>query len=329
MSSDIPRGVGRRQFIAIGVGAFVVGALPLAARRNERLVRRTMPVMGTLAELAVLDADPRHAHVAMDAAMRELRWVEQTMSRFRPASDIGRANLGAMRDGVLVAPETAFVVGEALAWAEASEGAYDPAVGGLVALWDVTHRHEPPSHDAVARLAGRRLHRAVETGRRGAQHVLRFHDADAALDLGAIAKGYAVDRAAGAMRALGVRHALVNVGGDLVAIGTGPSGDAWRVGIQDPDDARAVLATVDVADGAIATSGTYQQFFRWRGRRFHHLLDPETAAPRETPVRSLTVKADRCLHADVAATALYGMPPARAAALLARRAPGAEIVRTA
>ena len=326
---DSTGGIGRREFIAFGLGAFVVASLPLAARRRERLVRRTMPVMGTIAELAVVSADPRHAHAAMDSAMAELGRVERTMTRFTDTSDVGRANAGAARDAVRVTPETALVVGEALAWAEATDGAYDPAIGGAVALWDVTHRNEPPPEDAVHRLARRGLHRAVDVGTLRGEPVLRYHDADVRIDLGAIAKGYGVDRAVDALRRWGVRGALVDVGGDLYALGTAPSGDPWRVGIRDPDDAAGLLGTVEVADAALATSGTYVQFFRYRGRRYHHLLDPATAAPRDTGVRSLTVRADSCMRADVAATALYGVTAAAAARVLARRAPGGAVVRIA
>lgn len=326
--ADAPRGPDRRQFVAFGLGLFVVAAVPLAARRRPQLVRRTLPVMGTIAEVAVVHGDARHAHAAIDAAMAELQRVERTMTRFTATSDVGRANAGGATDAVAVRPATAHVVAEALAWAEATDGRYDPAIGGLVALWDVARRHEPPAGDVAARLAGRALHRSVEVGARRGDAVLRFHDPDASLDLGGIAKGYGVDRAVDALRRWGIGSALVNVGGDLYALGTAPSGDPWRVGIQDPDDERRLAATLDVADAAVATSGTYEQFFRHRGQRYHHLLDPRTAAPRATPTRSLTVRAASCMQADVAATALFGMDPAAARAVLARRAPDAEVVLT-
>ena len=330
MSPEIPRAPSRRQYLALGVGVFVVSSLPLAARRRERLIRRSLPVMGTIAEIAVVHRDAAYAQRAIDAAMSELGRVERLMTRFSPASDVGRANRGAVHARVAVSAETALVVEEALRWADATDGAFDPAIGGAVALWDVTRRREPPELERTARLAGRRLHRAVEAtaGAAGGGAIVR-HDADVQLDLGAIAKGFGVDRAADALRRWGVRSALINVGGDLYALGAGPEGDPWRVGIQDPGDPRATIAVLEVADAAIATSGTYQQFFRYRGRSYHHLLDPATAAPRATAVRSLTVRADSCMRADVAATALFGMEHDRAARILALRAPGGTIVHSA
>jgi FAD:protein FMN transferase len=320
--------VGRREFLAFGTGAFVVATLPLAVRRRVTLpgtVRRTIPVMGTIAELAVVHRDSRHADAAIDEAIAELRWVERTMTRFDDSSDIGRANLYAAHDAVSITPETALVVAEALRWAEATHGMYDPAAGKIVKLWDVNHRHEPPLESSTAPLAGRRLHRFVEVGTLRGQRVLRYHDADVSLDLGAIAKGYAVDRAVDALRRRGIRQAVVNAGGDLYALGTSPNGGPWQIGVRDPNDARSVAEVLEVSDGAVGTSGTYMQYFRYRGHRYHHLMDPSIAAPRRTAMQSYTVRADRNLHADVAASGLLGTPPDLANALLARLVPGAFV----
>jgi thiamine biosynthesis lipoprotein len=323
--SERPR-PSRREFVAFGLGA-LAAALPLAERRRGRTVRRTMPVMGTIATFVVVHRDELEAHAAIDAAMDELRRIERTMTRFTTTSDIGKANLAAAGGPVAIGRETAYVVGEALRWADVTDGAYDPAVGAAVALWDVTHRHEPPPAELVARLADRKFYHTVEVDTHRGSPVVLFRDADAKLDLGSIAKGYGVDRAIVALREHGVTNAIVEAGGDLYALGTAPGGDPWRVGIQDPNDDRDLIGTIDVADAAVATSGTYRQFFRYRGRRYHHLLDPMVGAPRATPLQSLTIMADRCMHADVAATALFGMPADRAAQILARCVSGASIVR--
>ena len=248
------------------------------------------------------------------------------MTRFDDRSDIGRANCLAARDAIVVAPETAFVVTEALRWASATNGMYDPAAGKIVKLWDVNHRHEPPAAERITSLAGRQLHRSVEVGTHRGQSVLRFHDPDVSLDLGAIAKGYAVDRAVNALRRHAVTQAVVNAGGDLYALGRAPDGEPWQIGVRDPNDARRVAQLLPVADAAIGTSGTYMQFFRYRGHVYHHLMDPSIAAPRRTSMQSYTVRADRNLHADVAASSLLGTPPAVANAILAKLVPGASVV---
>src|SRR4029079_11218933 len=101
---------------------FVVASIPLARHRPVGVVRRAIPVMGTIAQFAVVHRDQRQAHAAIDAAFDELLWVERTMTRFTDTSDIGRANLFAATDGVSVTEETAYVTGEALRWANALDG---------------------------------------------------------------------------------------------------------------------------------------------------------------------------------------------------------------
>lgn len=319
------RGPSRRDFLVLGAGAFVVSTLGLSVARR-RVVRRTVPVMGTIAELAVVTRDDRAGHAALTAATDELYAVERMMSRFSAASDIGRANAAAPRAPVAVSAATALVVAEALRWAEASGGSFDPALGRVSELWDVTHRSAPPAGIDVRRLAGRGLYRYVELGRSGGDHVLVRHDGDVALDLGGIAKGYGVDRAVAALRAWGITDGLVNVGGDLYALGGTLDHDGWNVGIRSPDDPSRLAGTIVLRDRAVATSGDYARFFDYRGHRYHHLLDPRTGAPHVTQVHSLTVAADTCMSADAAATAVFGQRTTDAVALLRAAAPQAGIV---
>jgi thiamine biosynthesis lipoprotein len=312
----------RREAVALGVGAFVVAAVPFARRRRAGLIRRTIPVMGTIAEVGVVHRDPQYAHAAIDAAFEELRLVDRLMTRFTPTSEIGRANAGAWREGVAVSEPTAAVLYESLRWAEASDGAFDPCLGRAVELWDVGHRTVPPAPHSVQRLAGRGLYRALDLDRR----VVRFTDPDVAVDLGGIGKGYAVDRAVATLRAWGIGQGLVNAGGDLYALGTSEDGDPWKVGIRSPSDADRLAGEIAVSDAAVATSGDYLQRFSYHGRSYHHLLDPATGGPRVTGEHSVTIKAASCMAADAGATAVFGMDEPRARALL-QRAADAELVK--
>lgn len=319
----------RRDFIALGVGAFVVAALPLGRRRRRDTVRRTIPVMGTLAEFALVHGDRRYAAGAIDAAIGELRRIESAMTRFRNDSEIGRANIAAATRPVRISGETAFVVAEALRWADISAGAFDPALGRAVELWDVAHRHTPPAAYAFRRFAGRRLYRNVELERSRRDAIVRYHDVDVALDLGGIAKGYAVDRAVAVLREWGITAALVNVGGDLYALGHAGDGEPWRIGIQSPSDPTALIGEIPLADAAVATSGDYIRYFDYHGRRYHHLLDPRTGEPRLTTEHSVTIAADTCMAADAAATAVYGDPGSDVPRLLARAGAGAKLIKIA
>jgi len=320
MKSSANSQLGRRDLLALGAGLFVVGSLPFALRKRSSLVRRTIPVMGTLAEIAVVARNETAGRAAIDAALKELRFVDRTMSRFQDDSDVGRANRMAHATAVELQPDTARVVAAGLRWAAETSGVFDPCLGRASQLWDVTHRRRPPAAGAVRDFAGRALYRHLdfEPTTRGAR--VRFREQEVALDLGGIAKGYAIDLAVKALRRKGIPRALVNVGGDLYALGRSEDGDPWRIGVRSPVDPTRLCNRFDLEDAAAATSGDYERFFRWRGRRYSHLLDPATGAPRKTKVHSVTVVARDCMTADAAATAAFGLKREQAETILLRHA---------
>jgi FAD:protein FMN transferase len=325
MNKPDSRRPSRREFLALGAGAFVVAAMPGVIRPKRQIVRRAVPLMGTIAEVGVVHRDERYTQGAIDAAIAELRAVDRTMTRFSDESEVGRANLKAAIRPVGIGAGTAEVVAHALRWADRSDGAFDPTIGAAIRLWDVGHRQAPPAPSDVSRHVGG-LYRSLELGRSGGQDVVVYHDPGIALDLGGIAKGYGVDRAVAALREWGVTDALVNVGGDLYAMGRSASGDEWELGVRDPDDARKLAARFRISDRAVATSGDYQQYFEHGGQRYHHLLDPRTGAPRRSRVRSVTVAADHCMSADAAGTAVFGMDRSSAERLVAAVDPSATLL---
>lgn len=318
--------VDRREFLALGVGALAVASLPRALRRRDRLVRRQIPVMGTVAEVAVRHSDERWAQKAIDAAFAELRRVDRTMTRFDARSEIGRLNGAAGRYSKTVSDDTAAVLVAALAWAQASDGRFDPCLGRVSELWHVDTRHAPPSAEELKGAAPGNHYRSLEVDRGGSVARASLDRGNVAVDLGGIAKGYGVDLAAQALRDLGVFHALVNVGGDLVALGVDENEEPWRVGVRSPDHLDEVVEVLRVSDRAVATSGDYLQYFRYGGKRYHHLLDPRTGEPRSTGMRSITVEAASCMAADAAATTLFGAGDVTTRDVLGRAASDARVV---
>jgi len=318
--------VDRREFLALGVGALAVASLPRALRRRDRLVRRQIPVMGTIAEIAVRHRDEHWAQKAIHAAFDELRRVDRTMTRFSPESEIGRLNGSAGRYAMPISDDTAAVLVAALGWAEASEGRFDPCLGRMSELWHVGTRHVPPTADELMGAGPGNHYRSLEVERGGSVARASLDRGNVAVDLGGIAKGYGVDLAAQALREQGISNALVNVGGDLVALGVDENEEPWRVGIRSPDHLDEVVEVLRVSDRAVATSGDYLQYFRYGGKVYHHLLDPRTGEPRSTGMRSITVEAANCMAADAAATTLFGASDATARHVLGRAAQGARVV---
>ena len=316
----------RRDAILLGLGAFTVATAPWWLRRRTSLVRRSVPVMGTIGEIAVVHPNQRLAQHAIDAAIGQLRLVERTMTRFVASSDVGRANLRAALEPTMISQMTVAVIEAGLQWASSSNGAFDPCFGKAMELWDIGNRVAPPPQREISRLARRDLYKSLSLDTWRGSAVVHFAEEDVQIDLGGIAKGYGVDRAVAGLREFGIEHALINVGGDLYAIGESEDGDPWQVGIRSAEDPSRVVQTLEMANQAVATSGDYLQFFRYNNHKYHHLLDPHTGAPRVTSAHSITVTADTCMAADAAATTLFGKPRSEAVVLLRSRAPNARIV---
>lgn len=299
------------------------------------MVHLSVPVMGTVAELAIPSPTERAARQVLQAAAAELRRVESLMTRFRTDSEVGRFNAADEGSVVPVGPETSAVVRESLTWAEISDGAFDPTLEVLTRVWDPSGRSRPPSRSqqvmahesaggwrALAFISG--AGSSTEAGGGGA--LLR--NDDTRLDLGGIAKGYGVDAAARVLREHGVFSGLINVGGDLMALGEAPGGRPWRVGVRDPNRPSEMVETLEVTDQAVATSGDYLRFFEHRGVRYHHILDPETGTPARSSTRTVTVVADDVMSADAAATTTFVLGPAQAGPVLARAAGHPHIVHS-
>jgi thiamine biosynthesis lipoprotein len=254
--------------------------------------------------------------------------VEAVLTRYQAESEVGRANRLAFSSPQVVSSETASVLQRSLEWAQGSDGVFDPCLGQAVGLWDILNRNQPPALDEVHRFAGRSLYKALEIGTSGGSDVVLFHEEDMGVDLGGIGKGYGVDRAVAVLREWGIKDALVNLGGDLYAMGVSEDGDPWKVGIQSPDNSQSIVANLPMTDRGVATSGDYQRYFDHGGRRYHHLLNPETGAPSLVDLRSVTVAAENCMAADAAATTAFVSSVGFASRVMERLAPGSEVIHT-
>ncbi len=241
---------------------------------------------------------PEPEALAMAArAADEVRRIEARWSRYRADSIVSAVNAAAgSARAVELDEETAAIVDFGARLHERSGGRFDLTAGVLRRAWDFRARHVPTQAeiDALRPLIGwpqvRWDGRSIALPRAGME-----------IDLGGLGKEYAADRAATLLQAAGVRHALVNLGGDVRVLGARPDGSAWTVGIRHPRDSGALLGSVMLRDAALATSGDYERGFEAGGRRFHHLLDARSGWPAEG-WQSVSVVAPACIAAGALAT---------------------------
>ena len=239
--------------------------------------------------------------------------LEQDISVTR--QDSGIAMLGrAGGDPVQVSQETYDLLCAALALCRTTGGALDITAYPAVKAWGfTTGEHRVPNAEELAELAAHIDYSALELDEETSSARL---PEGMAVDLGAVAKGWAGDRLADMLRDAGVESASLSLGGNIQTVGAKPDGSPWRVGIQDPEsDQGAFLAIVEVADMAVVTSGGYERYFEQDGEVYWHILDPDTAAPARSGVVSATIVGPRGVECDALSTALFVMGAEQAAQL--------------
>ena len=254
-----------------------------------QLHRREAYVFGTRVEVSVWGEPADKAGQALAAVLAEFDRLHRMLHAWQP-SELTALNAAIARGerDIAVSPELTFMLRDAADIAARSDQLFNPAIGGLVALWGF-HAEEfaPRLPDAAALAALVKAAPRMSDLSLAQDNRVTSANRSVQLDLGGYAKGYALDRAAAILKGMGVRNALVNIGGNVLALGD-KGGTPWRVGIQHPR-AAAPLAVLDLRDGeAIGTSGDYQRYFEVGGRRYCHLLDPRTGRPADG-VQAVTV----------------------------------------
>ncbi len=265
-----------------GLKLFLIAlfALFLAACGRAPLQEQQAYVFGTRVEVLVVSDDPEQGRKAIAAVLREFdrlhrayhAWQDSELTILNSAIFSGRPQQ--------VSPELAEFVQEAQALSKQGDYLFDPGIGQLIKLWgfqaDEFKAELPAKADIQAWLASKPSIADITIN----GSTISSRNRNVALDFGGYLKGVALDRAAAILRAQGINNALINIGGNIMALGS-KEGKKWRVGIQHPRQS-GPMATVSLNDGeAIGTSGDYQRFFEVDGKRYAHLLDPRTGYPAD------------------------------------------------
>ena len=259
----------------------VVAVLLLAAcEGKEPLYQEQGYVFGTLVHITVHGESEPRARQAVNGVMQEFQRLHNLLHAWQP-SELSELNAAFTKgESKAVSPELAAMLRDAAQLSQQSQGLFNPAIGGLVQLWGF-HADEfkaalPDEQQITALVAANPQMSDIVFD----QDKVRSNNKAVRLDLGGYAKGYALDRAAEILRKQGIRNALVNIGGNVLALGQHGK-RPWRVGIQHPRKPGA-LATLELRDGeAIGTSGDYQRYFMLGSTRYCHLIDPRSGHPAQ------------------------------------------------
>lgn len=298
-----------RTLAAVAVLAAAAVAVRIAAsRRSLTQVTREFHSLGTYGRMTLWADDGARLEAFLETALAQLQEFHDRVNIFDPNSELSRLNRSAYEEPFGCTPELWDILLEGRRAHELTDGMFDVTIGPLMALWGFhRERQTYPRHDEIqAAAAAVGLHKVTFDD---ALRTVRFTHPETYLDLGGIAKGYALDMLAAVAREFGVTRGVIDLGGDVYCLPQPPPGkQVYRVGIRDPYGNAAVADVVEILGMAVTTSGNYENFVELDGRLVHHLINPHTGYPAPG-VASVTVVARSGTLSDVFSTAIFVAGP--------------------
>lgn len=281
---------------------------------------RAIDLMGTRVSVELWDEDEPEGLALVEQVLDEYRRIDRLMSTYLPDSEISRVNREAADAAVPVGDELLALILASIDLSRASGGAFDISYESVGYLYDFRARRHPDA-EQISALIDAVNYRQILVDREA--KTVRFGMPGMRINLGGIAKGYAVEQGARILRAAGIEHALLNAGGDTRVIGD-RRGQPWIIGIRHPRLEDEVATRLPIVDEAISTSGDYERFFEEDGRRYHHILNPATGEPTET-LLSATIIGPDATTTDALATTVFVLGT-EAGFELIERYPGYEAI---
>lgn len=292
-----------------GTLAILLALLLAGCARAPEVLELTGNSMGTT--WSVKAVAPAAARAAMSARIEaRLAALVAEMSAWEPESELARFNRAAPGSTMHFSPDLCTVLGYAVVLARDTDGAYDPTIGALAALWgfgpQAVPRARPPGAGDIEAARAQTGWQALDFD---AARCRASQPGGLLLDVSSLGPGYAVDQIAAELDALGISDHLVELGGEMHARGQRPDGQPWRIAIERPDDAGARDVIVALRDAGLGTSGDYRSGFVHAGRRYSHSLDPRTGVPVQHALAAVTVLGDCAMVSDAQAAALMVLGP--------------------
>jgi thiamine biosynthesis lipoprotein len=300
------------------LAALLAGASVTARQTETVMVQEARRLMWTKFEIVAYGQDRVRLQEAINAAFEEIDRLDHQMSNYSETSELTYINRTAARREVIVDKELFDFLKRSVDYSRATDGAFDITVGPLMKAWGFFKgQGRVPKLDELSAVLSQVGYRHIKLDE--ARRTIRFDREGVEIDLGGIAKGYAVDRAAAILRDSGVSSALITSGSSSIcAIGAPPKQAAWRVAVSDPLERSREVATLELKDASISTSGCHEKTFELGGKTYCHIMDPRTGQPVDA-ILSATILTPSGVDAEVFSKALMVLGVEKAKELLQGR----------
>ncbi len=291
-------------FIVMSISIIISSCTGKIEESNNEPVSKTEFVLGTVATIKLYD---NAADEVFSEAFGKLKEIEDKMTINEGNSEVMDINSRAGKDLARVSDETFYVIERGKYFSELSEGKFEISIGPLVKLWNIgTKEAKVPTEEEIERRKALVDFKNIFLNEDEKSVMLKKEGM--VLDLGGIAKGFGVDEVVRILKGHGVKHAIINLGGNVFAYGNKPDGTPWKVGVQNPKSPRGdYVGIAEVVNKTVVTSGIYERYFEKEGKRYHHILDPSTGYPVENTLAGVSIISESSIDADSLSTAAFAL----------------------
>ncbi|MFU0825643.1 FAD:protein FMN transferase [Clostridium sp.] len=265
-------------------------------------ISRTNLFMGTVVKISLYDKKDQNI---ISKGFDRIEQIESEVSINEQGTELDKVNQAAGKTPVKVKDDTLAITKKGLEYSELAKGSFDITVGPIVKLWSIgLPEAKVPTQseiDEKLKLVGYKDLQLNEKDK-----TIFLKKKGMIIDLGAIAKGYTADAVAEVLKNEGVKSAIIDLGGNVFALGTKPDGDLWKIGIQNPFQSRGeIVGTIYVENKSIVTSGIYERFIEKDGKKYHHILNPFTGYPYDNEIAGVTIVSDKSIDGDALSTSVF------------------------
>ena len=283
-------------------------ALALTGCRYERMEQysTTELLMGTIVQITIYDYQ-KQANKHLDEMTDVITNYENLLSKNIKTSDISKINEMAGKDWVQVSPITVDIINKGVEYSRLSKGKFDITIGPLVQLWDINGDNpQVPSQEEINRGISLINYEGLKVDKEN--NTVKLEKTGMNIDLGGIAKGYIADELVKYMENNNIEHGVINLGGNIVTVGSKIDKKEWKIGVQNPlNQESKELGIASIQDKSIVTSGIYQRYFEKNGIKYHHILDPKTGFPYNNELASVTIISKNSVDGDALSTSVFAM----------------------
>lgn len=296
----------RSKAICLLIGIFLIFSLIGCTNSNDdsKPLSKTEYFMGTVVTVTLYD---NKSEKIIDKAFEEVKKIEQLVSINMEGTELDEVNNNAGIKPVKVSDDTYNIIKKGLEYSSLTNGSFDITIGPLVKLWSIgLPEAKVTTLDEIKGTLKYINYKDVEVN--DSEKTVFLKNPGMIIDLGGIAKGYTADVIAQTLKDEGVKKAIIDLGGNIYALGEKAENTLWRIGIQNPDQTRGeIVGSINVKDKSIVTSGIYERFIEQDGVKYHHILSPESGYPYDNEIAGVTIISDKSIDGDALSTSVFSM----------------------